>query len=144
MHITVLWFPASDCDFRWFESDFQSFCVKLSQKHCGRNKIDQGCPCRTEFILMSLYSTEITRYCLWFLDYKLTVENSVPQVRPWRILYFTNTGTIGTYHYTVQYQLPLICWHWYSNLSKGSNAKPHSFKSQNQAGVGGMRAASGQ
>ena len=60
---TLLWFLASDRDFRRFESDFR----------CGKNRIDHGCPCATEFTRMSLHSTEITRYCSRFLQYKLIV-----------------------------------------------------------------------
>ena len=36
--------------------------------------------------LVSLYSTEITRYYSWFLEYKLTGVNSVPHWRPLWIL----------------------------------------------------------
>ena len=36
---------------------------------------------------MSLYSTEITRYYSWFLEYKLTLVNSVLHGRPLWILY---------------------------------------------------------
>ena len=51
--------------------------VKSSQeKHCGSNRINHGHPCGMEFTLMSLYSTEITQYCSWFLEYKLTRVNS--------------------------------------------------------------------
>ena len=82
---TQLWFPASDHDFRRFESDFQCFCeVITGKKHWGRNRIDHGCLCGTEFTLMSLYSTEITRYTSWFLEYKLTL---FPHGRSWWILY---------------------------------------------------------
>ena len=45
--------------------------------HRGRNKMDHGCPCRTEFTLVSLYSSEITSDSSWFLEYKLTWGNSV-------------------------------------------------------------------
>ena len=39
----------------------------------GRNKIDHGRPCGTEFHLWSrLHSIEMTRYRSWFLEYKLT------------------------------------------------------------------------
>ena len=85
---THLWFPASDCDFWQFGSDFWSFCkVITEQKHCGRKRIDHGHLYGKEFTLVSLYSTEITRYCLWLLKYKLTWVNSVPHGRPWWILY---------------------------------------------------------
>ena len=73
---TPLWFPASDHDFRRFGSDFQCLCEVMTKKNCGRNTIDHGRPCRTEFTLVSLYFTEITRYCLWFLEYRLTRANS--------------------------------------------------------------------
>ena len=57
---TQLWFPASDHDFWWFGSDFWSFCKAITEKkHCGRNRIDRGRLCETEFTLESLYSTEI-------------------------------------------------------------------------------------
>ena len=54
--------------------------VKLSQKakHYGRNEIEHGRTCGTEFTLVSLYSTEITRNRSWFLEYNLTQVNSVP------------------------------------------------------------------
>ena len=58
---TQLCFLASDHDCWWFEGDFRYFCeVIIGKKHCGRKKIDHGHPCRTQFTLMSLYSTEIT------------------------------------------------------------------------------------
>ena len=85
---TQLWFPASECDFRWFKSDFQCFYDLVSgKKYCGRNRIDHGRPSETELTLVRLYSTEITRYRSWFLEYKLTWVNSVPHRRPWWILY---------------------------------------------------------
>ena len=58
-----------------------------NKKHCGRKRIDQGRPCGMVFTLVSLYSTEITCYRLWFLKYKLTPVNPRPHGRPWWILY---------------------------------------------------------
>ena len=41
---TELWFPASDRDFRRFESDFRCFLWSYQlKKLCGRNRIDHGC-----------------------------------------------------------------------------------------------------
>ena len=60
------------------------------KKHCGRNRIDHGCPCKMESTLVSLYSSEITCYCSWFLEYKLTRMNSVPHGCSWWILYITH------------------------------------------------------
>ena len=55
--------------------------VKLSQiKHCG--KIESTMGPRVERTPDSLYSTEISHYRLWFLEYKLTRVNSV-HGRPW-------------------------------------------------------------
>ena len=60
---TQLWFPVSERDFWWFESDFRGFCqLNTGKDHCGRNSIHHGRPCVTQFTLVSLYSTEITRY----------------------------------------------------------------------------------
>ena len=96
---THLWFPASDHDFRRFGSDFRSFCKVITEKkHCGRNRIDHRPLCGTEFTLVSLYSTEITRYHLWYLEYKLTRVNSIPHGRPWWILYLLAQGY--QYHQT--------------------------------------------
>ena len=68
--------------------------VKLSQakKHCGINGIDHGRPCGTEFTLVSLYSTEISHYRSWFLEYKLTPVNSVAHGCPWWILYMQTSA----------------------------------------------------
>ena len=83
------------------------------KKHCGRNGIDHGCPfrteftqvslystehgcpCRTEFTQVSLYSTEITRCRSWFQEYKLTRVNSVPHGSPWwiNVLYLPAAAT---------------------------------------------------
>ena len=41
-----------------------------------------GASAGTEFTIVSLYSTEITRYRSWFLEYKLTRVNSVPACAP--------------------------------------------------------------
>ena len=85
---TQLWFPASDRDQR-FQNDFWCFCEVITwKKHCGRNRIDHGHPSGTEFVFVSLYSTEITRYRSSFLEYKLTWVNIFPHGRPWCILYF--------------------------------------------------------
>ena len=85
MFHTQLWFPASDRDFQRFESDFWYFII-TGKLHCGRNRIDHGCPCGMELTLVSLYSTEITCYHSWFLEYKLT------HGRPWWILYISCTA----------------------------------------------------
>ena len=83
-----LWFQTSDRQFQRFESDFWCFCEVFTGKiHCGRNKIDHGCPCGMEFTLVSLYSTEITHYRLWLVEYKLTQVNSVPHGHPLWNLY---------------------------------------------------------
>ena len=56
---THLWFPASDLDFWWFGNDFRSFSKVIieKKKHCWRNRIHHGCLCKTEVILVNLYST---------------------------------------------------------------------------------------
>ena len=56
--------------------------VITANKHCGRNRIDHEYPCGMEFTLVCLYSTEITRYGSWFLQYKLTRANSVAARAP--------------------------------------------------------------
>ena len=62
--------------------------MKLTQeKNREKNKIDHERLCETEFTLVSLYSTEITRYRSWFLEYKRTWVNSVQHWRTWCILY---------------------------------------------------------
>ena len=74
---TQLWFPM--------------FFVITGKKHCGRNIIDNGCPCRTEFTLMSFYATEIICYRSWFLEYKLTQVNCVPHRQPrWILCCYNN------------------------------------------------------
>ena len=84
-----LWFPATDHDFRRFESDFWCFCeVITKKKHCERNKR----PCGMEFTLVSLHSTEITRYPSQFLEYKLTRVNSIA-ANPWPMKSGTPTIT---------------------------------------------------
>ena len=78
------WFPMI---WEWFPMFLWSYHRELSDNHCGRNIIDYGGPCGTEFTLVSLYSTEITHYHMRFLEYKLTRVNSVLRRRPWWILY---------------------------------------------------------
>ena len=78
-------------DLRVFPMFLWSYHKKIT--HCGRNKIDHGHPCRTEFTIMSLYSIEITCHRLWFLEYELTQVNSVPHGRPWWILYVFRDAT---------------------------------------------------
>ena len=53
-------------------------CLKLSQwkNIVDKNRIDHGRSCGTEFALVNLYSTEITRYRSRFLEYKLTRMNN--------------------------------------------------------------------
>ena len=48
----------------WFPTIWEWFSMWI-------NRIDHGCRCATEFIRMSLHSTEITRYHSRFLEYKL-------------------------------------------------------------------------
>ena len=72
LHIHM-WFPTSYRDFRRFGSDFRTFCKVITEKiHCGRYKIDHGCPW-----LVCLYFIEITLYRSGFLGYNLTRVNSV-------------------------------------------------------------------
>ena len=71
----------------WFRMFLWSYHRK---KHYGRNKIDHGRTCGTEFTLMSLYSTEITSYHSWFLERKLTQVNCFPHRHSWWIFYFLN------------------------------------------------------
>ena len=75
------WFPTI---WEWFLKFLWSYHRK---KYCGRNRIDCGCTCGTDFTLMSLYSTEITCYRSWFLEYKLMRVKSIPHGCPWWILY---------------------------------------------------------
>ena len=87
---TQLWFPAFGRNFRLFESDFRCFCEFIT----GKNAVEEiesimGARVGTEFTLVSLYSTEITRHHSWFLEYKITRVNSPPHGRPWCILYIT-------------------------------------------------------
>ena len=74
------WFPTI---WEWFLKFLWSYHKK---KYCGRNRIDCGCTCGTDFTLMSLYSTEITCYRSWFLEYKLMRVKSIPHGCPWWIL----------------------------------------------------------
>ena len=76
--ISSLW-PRFLMIWEWFLMFLFSYHRK---NHCERNRIHDGCLCGTEFTRMSLYSTEITRYRLWFLEYKLIWVNSVPHRRP--------------------------------------------------------------
>ena len=77
------------------------------KEHCGRTKIDHGCPCGKEFTLVSLYFTEITRYRSWFLKYKLPRVKSVPQGHPWWILYEHHTGLQC-------FRRRILTTHWYA------------------------------
>ena len=65
--------------------------VNLSQEKNIVEEIESimGARAGTEFTLVSLYSTEITRHHSWFLEYKITRVNSPPHGRPWCILYIT-------------------------------------------------------
>ena len=90
----------------WFEmpsSSLSRHCNDHRKKHCGKNRIDHGRPCRTEFTLMKLYSTKIPRYHSRFLKYKLMRVNSVPRSRSWWILYTLHSWYHG-------------CWHWLTSI----------------------------
>ena len=73
------------CDFRLLTTIFNDFKVisdvfvkvSLAKKTLWKRYNWSWVPVRMEFTLMSLYSTEITRYRSWFLAYKLTQVNSV-------------------------------------------------------------------
>ena len=83
------------CFWPWFPTIWEWFVMSSQEKkHCAKNRIDHGRPCGTEFILVSLYSTEITQYHLWFLECKLTQIDFVPQGHTWWILYIlTSQGS---------------------------------------------------
>ena len=104
-HSTVIsslwpWLPAI---WEWFPIFLWSYHRK---NHCGRNRIDldHGHPCGTEFTLVSLYSTEITCYRSWFLEYNLTRVNS--HRRPCWILYILNWFSVIPWHYHIH------LYHW--------------------------------
>ena len=110
------------CDFRpltVISNDFRVISDVLwsyhRKKHCGRNRIHYRHPCRMEFTLMSLYSTEITSYCSWFLEYKLTLVKPILYRHPWWILcILTSTGTkqripCSLQIYTITYGDIILC-----------------------------------
>ena len=70
--------------------------VKLLQaKTLWKKRIDHERPCETECTLVSMdsvYSTEITPYRSWFLEYKLARVNSVLHGRLWWTRYFRSDG----------------------------------------------------
>ena len=89
------------------------------KKHCGRNRIDHGHPCRMEFTLVSLYSTEITRYHSWFLEYKLTGVNSVLHRHQWWILYILDcikTAPKFIFKLSVHYPEQMFTYHQWSHV----------------------------
>ena len=72
----------------WFMTKlFLMFFRSCHRKKCRRNRIDHEHPSGTAFTLVSLYSTKITGYGSWFLEYKLTRVNSVLHGRPWWFLF---------------------------------------------------------
>ena len=107
---THLWFPAYDHDFRWFSgSDFRSFCKVITEKkHCGNRESIIGARAM-DLTLVSLCLTEITRYRSWFLEYKLTWVDSVPDRHPWWILYF-HDFTIGSMKIIPGAMYGLLLW----------------------------------
>ena len=59
---TQLWFPASDHDFQWFESDFQCFREVITGKNIVEEiELIMGTHGEQTSPLVSLYSTEIPR-----------------------------------------------------------------------------------
>ena len=89
------------------------------KKHCGKNGIDPGSLCGMEFTLMSLHSTEITRYRLWFLECKLPWVNPVLHWCPCWILYLLPVAL-----FLIKYSAAIIklksteaiCLHYISHL----------------------------
>ena len=75
----------------WFLMIWEWFLMFLwshhRKNHCRRNRVDHVRLCGTEFTLLILCSTEITRYRSWFLEQKLSQVNFVPHGPPWWILY---------------------------------------------------------
>ena len=77
---TQLWFPASDHDFQWFESDFRCFReVITGKKHCGRNIIDHGHPWGTDFTPCEFV---FHRNPSWFLEYIDQTSGNPPVLGP--------------------------------------------------------------
>ena len=70
------------------------------KKYCGIYGINHGRRCGTELTLVSLYSTELTRYSSWFLEYKLARVNSgaiwVPMINSPYIRYVCWWSLSGT------------------------------------------------
>ena len=77
---TQLWFPASDHDFQWLESDFRCFReVITGKKHCGRNRIDHGHPWGTDFTPCEFV---FHRNPSWFLEYIDQTSGNPPVLGP--------------------------------------------------------------
>ena len=78
------------------------------KKYCGVYGINHGRRCGTELTLVSLYSTELTRYSSWFLEYKLARVNSgaiwVPMINSPYIRYvcwWSLSGTLNIWLHSI-------------------------------------------
>ena len=84
--ISDLW-PWFSLIWEWLPMFLQSYHRKKILSDCGRNIINHGHLGRMEFTPVYLFSTEITCYQPWFLEYKLSWANSALHGHPWWILY---------------------------------------------------------